>query len=141
MIVVVKVGTSSLTDESGEVAAEPLLKLCAEIAAVRAAGHELVLVSSGAIAAGLPALGLARRPTDIGTLQAIAAIGQPRLMERFCGILATHGLVAGQVLLTPYDFIHRTQYLHARQTLRRLLDLGAVPIVNDNDTVADDEIR
>ena len=141
MIVVAKVGTSSLTDDTGEVAAEPLLKLCTEIAATRAAGHDVVLVSSGAIAAGLPALGLDRRPTDIGTLQAIAAIGQPRLMERFCAILATHNLVAGQVLLTPYDFIHRTQYLHARQTLRRLLDLGAVPIVNENDTVADDEIR
>src|SRR5687767_126218 len=141
MIVVAKVGTSSLTDETGEMVAAPLLKLCAEIAAVRAAGHEVVLVSSGAIAAGLPALGLDRRPSDIGTLQAIAAIGQPRLMEQFCAILATHGLVAGQVLLTPYDFIHRTQYLHARQTLRRLLDLGAVPIVNENDTVADDEIR
>jgi len=141
MIVVAKVGTSSLTDETGEVVAGPLLKLCAEIAATRAAGHEVVLVSSGAIAAGLPALGLERRPTDIGTLQAIAAIGQPRLMERFSAILSTHGVVAGQVLLTPYDFIHRTQYLHARQTLRRLLDLGAVPIVNENDTVADDEIR
>jgi glutamate 5-kinase len=141
MIVVAKVGTSSLTDATGEVVAEPLLKLCAEIAATRAAGHEVVLVSSGAIAAGLPALGLERRPTDIGTLQAIAAIGQPRLMERFSAILSTHGVVAGQVLLTPYDFIHRTQYLHARQTLRRLLDLGAVPIVNENDTVADDEIR
>jgi glutamate 5-kinase len=141
VIVVVKVGTSSLTDETGEVVAEPLLKLCAEIAAARTAGHEVVLVSSGAIAAGLPALRLDRRPTDIGTLQAIAAIGQPRLMERFSAIFSTHGLVAGQVLLTPYDFIHRTQYLHARQTLRRLLDLGAVPIVNENDTVADDEIR
>src|SRR6266508_3408706 len=141
VIVVAKIGTSSLTDDTGEVVAAPLLKLCAEIAAVRAAGHEVVLVSSGAIAAGLPALGLERRPSDIGTLQAIAAIGQPRLMERFCAILSTHGLLAGQVLLTPYDFIHRTQYLHARQTLRRLLDLGAVPIVNENDTVADDEIR
>ncbi|HZI39361.1 MAG TPA: glutamate 5-kinase, partial [Acidimicrobiia bacterium] len=120
MIVVAKIGTSSLTDETGDMVAAPLLKLCAEIAATRAAGHEVVLVSSGAIAAGLPALGLDRRPTDIGTLQAIAAIGQPRLMERFCAILATHNLVAGQVLLTPYDFIHRTQYLHARQTLRRL---------------------
>ncbi|HEX2119758.1 MAG TPA: glutamate 5-kinase, partial [Acidimicrobiales bacterium] len=82
-----------------------------------------------------------RRPTDIGTLQALAAIGQPRLMERISAILGVHGLVAAQVLLTPYDFIHRTQYLHARQTLRRLLDLGAVPVVNENDTVADDEIR
>ncbi|MGH9034178.1 MAG: glutamate 5-kinase, partial [Acidimicrobiia bacterium] len=123
-IAVVKIGTSSLTDASGEIVAGPLLKLCAELAAARGAGHEVVLVCSGAIAAGLPALGLHRRPADIGTLQALAAIGQPRLMEQFRAILATHSLVAGQVLLTPYDFIHRTQYLHARQTLRRLLDLG-----------------
>jgi glutamate 5-kinase len=141
VIAVVKIGTSSLTDEAGDLVAGPMLKLCAEVAAARAAGHEVVLVSSGAIAAGLPALGLHQRPTDIGTLQAIAAIGQPRLMERFSAILAVHGLIAAQVLLTPYDFIHRTQYLHARQTLRRLLDLGAVPVVNENDTVADDEIR
>ena len=141
MIAVVKIGTSSLTDHHGEIDAGPLLKLCREIAAARVDGHEVVLVSSGAIAAGLPALGLTRRPTDIGTLQAIAAIGQPRLMERISAILATHGLVGAQVLLTPYDFIHRTQYLHARQTLRRLLDLGALPVVNENDTVADDEIR
>ncbi|MDQ3943897.1 MAG: glutamate 5-kinase, partial [Actinomycetota bacterium] len=140
-IAVVKIGTSSLTDDSGEIAAAPLLKLCAEVAAARAARHEVVLVSSGAIAAGLPALGLHRRPTDIGTLQALAAIGQPRLMERLNAILSAHGIVGAQVLLTPYDFIHRTQYLHARQTLRRLLDLGAVPVVNENDTVADDEIR
>jgi glutamate 5-kinase len=89
----------------------------------------------------MPALGLTRRPTDIGTLQAIAAIGQPRLMERSCHTLAGHSLVGAQILLTPYDFIQRTQYLHARQTLRRLLDLGTVPVVNENDTVADDEIR
>src|SRR2546430_11948500 len=81
------------------------------------------------------------RPTDIGTLQAVAAVGQPRLMQRIGGILADHGLVAGQVLLTPNDFVQRAQYLHARETLRRLLDLGVVPIVNENDTVADDEIR
>ena len=141
MIAVVKIGTSSITDAAGEIVAAPLLKLCAEVAAARTGGHELVLVSSGAIAAGLPALGLARRPSDIGTLQAVAAVGQPRLMERFSAILGAHRLVAAQVLLTPYDFIHRTQYLHARQTLRRLLDLGTVPVVNENDTVADDEIR
>ena len=82
---------------------------------------------SGAIAAGLPALGLATRPTDVGTLQAVAAVGQPRLMERFGAILAQHGLLAGQVLLTPHDFGVRSQYLHARETLRRLLDLGVVP--------------
>jgi glutamate 5-kinase len=141
MIAVVKVGTSSLTNELGEIDPSALVKLCREIARARVDGHEVVLVSSGAIAAGLPALGLAQRPTDIGTLQAIAAVGQPRLMAQFTQMLATHDLIGGQVLLTPYDFIHRTQYLHARQTLRKLLDLGCIPIVNENDTVADDEIR
>ncbi len=81
------------------------------------------------------------RPTDVGTLQAIAAVGQPRLMERLGAILGDHGLLAGQVLLTPHDFGVRSQYLHAREALRRLLDLGVVPVVNENDTVADDEIR
>ncbi len=96
---------------------------------------------SGAIAAGMPALGFDRRPTDIETLQAVAAVGQPLLMERFGAILGEEQVVAGQVLVTPYDFGHRAQYLHARDTLRRLLELGVIPIVNENDTVADDEIR
>lgn len=139
--VVVKIGTSSITADSGELDDDALRKLCAELVAARDAGYAVVLVCSGAIAAGLPALGLARRPTDIGTLQAIAAIGQPRLMERLGAILAEHSVVAGQVLLTPYDFVHRTQYLHARETLTRLRDLGVIPVVNENDTVADDEIR
>jgi glutamate 5-kinase len=98
-------------------------------------------VMSGAIAAGMPALGLEARPTDMGTLQAIAAVGQPRLLQHMSGLLAEHDIVAGQVLLTPYDFVHRSQYLHARETLQRLLDLHVLPIVNENDTVADDEIR
>jgi glutamate 5-kinase len=141
MRVVVKVGTSSLTRNSGEIDNDALVKLCAELADVRAAGHAVVLVSSGAIAAGLPVLGFSDRPRDIGILQAAAAVGQPRLMERFGSLLAGHELVAGQVLLTPYDFGHRSQYLHARETLARLLDLGVVPVVNENDTIADDEIR
>lgn len=141
MIAVVKIGTSSITTEAGEIDDAALLKLCAEVAASRHSGHEVVLVTSGAIAAGLPALGFGRRPADLGTLQAVAAVGQPLLMERLGAILSQHGVVAGQVLLTPYDFVHRTQYLHARATLRRLLDLGVVPVVNENDTVADDEIR
>src|SRR3954452_20310315 len=139
--VVVKVGTSSITSDRGEIDDASLRKLCGEIAGARTAGHEGVLVSSGAIAAGLPALGMATRPTDIGTLQAVAAVGQPQLMERLGAVLGTHGLLAGQVLLTPHDFGVRSQYLHARETLRRLLDLGVVPVVNENDTVADDEIR
>src|SRR6476661_6996325 len=139
--VVVKVGTSSITSALGEIDDASLLKLCREIAAARVDGHEVVLVSSGAIAAGLPALGMTTRPADIGLLQAVAAVGQPRLMERLGAILGQSGLIAGQVLLTPHDFGVRSQYLHARETLRRLLDLGVVPVVNENDTVADDEIR
>jgi glutamate 5-kinase len=138
---IVKVGTSSITNETGDLDDAALLKLCADLLAVRAAGHQAVLVLSGAIAAGLPVLGLPSRPSDIGTLQAAAAVGQPRLLERVNAILSTSGVVTGQVLLTPYDFIHRSQYLHARATLHRLLDLGVMPIVNENDTIADDEIR
>jgi len=140
-LAVVKVGTSSITRESGDLDDAALLKLCADVAAARAAGNQVVLVLSGAIAAGMPALGLHHRPTDLGTLQAIAAVGQPRLLERVNAILSMHDVVAGQVLLTPYDFIHRSQYLHARETLRRLLDMGVLPVVNENDTIADDEIR
>ncbi|MFO1537924.1 MAG: glutamate 5-kinase [Actinomycetota bacterium] len=141
MNVVVKIGTSSLTAESGELDAAAMVKLCAEVAATCAHGHRVILVSSGAIAAGLPALGLAQRPRDVGVLQAVAAVGQPRLMEQFGRCFGEHGLVPGQVLLTAQDFGQRTQYLHARETLDRLLDLGVVPVVNENDTVADDEIR
>jgi glutamate 5-kinase len=141
VLAVVKVGTSSITSDAGEIEEHALRKLCAELVGARRAGHEVLLVCSGAIAAGMPALGFAKRPGDIETLQAVAAVGQPLLMQRFGAILAEDQVVAGQVLVTPYDFGHRTQYLHARDTLRRLLELGVIPIVNENDTVADDEIR
>ena len=140
-LVVVKVGTSSVTNELGELDAAALRKLCDDIAAARAAGWQVVLVLSGAVAAGMPALGLTERPSDVGLLQAIAAVGQPRLVARLDELLARHGVVAGQVLLTSYDFAHRSQYLHARETFDRLLELGVLPVVNENDTVADDEIR
>jgi len=140
-VVVVKVGTSSVTDPTGALVDAALAKLAGDLVAARASGSRIVLVMSGAIAAGLPALGLERRPTDIGTLQALAAVGQPRLVTRLGDLLAPEGVVAGQVLLTPYDFVQRSQYLHARETLERLLDLGVLPVVNENDTVADDEIR
>jgi glutamate 5-kinase len=141
MRTVVKIGTSSITTEQGDLDDANLVKLCGEIAQARRDGHDVVVVCSGAIAAGLPALGLETRPTDIGTLQAVAAVGQPLLMERIGAILGEHDVVAGQVLLTPHDFGQRTQYLHARETIGRLIDLQVVPIVNENDTVADDEIR
>ncbi|HUI47247.1 MAG TPA: glutamate 5-kinase [Acidimicrobiia bacterium] len=140
-ISVVKVGTSSIAKESGELDDAALRKLAGDLASARRDGHDLVLVMSGAIAAGMPALGLDRRPTDIGTLQAIAAVGQPLLLARMNALLGPLGIVAGQVLLTPYDFTHRSQYLHARETLQRLRELGVMPVVNENDTIADDEIR
>ncbi len=143
MIVVAKIGTSSLTDEMGEISRPAIEKLCAEVAEARRDGHQVVIVSSGAIAAGLPSLGMGgpKRPRDARTLQAVSAVGQSRLMRVYDDVLASHGLVGGQVLLAPLDFMNRQQYLHARGTLTRLLELGTVPVVNENDAIADDEIR
>ena len=142
MTVVVKVGTSSITDESGAIDEGAVGKLCREAAGLRSAGHRVVLVTSGAIAAGLPAVGITgERPRDAVTLQAVSAVGQTRLMRVYEQAFATEDLVTGQVLITPYDFVMRQQYLHARATLERLLELGVVPVVNENDAIADDEIR
>jgi glutamate 5-kinase len=141
-LIVVKIGTSSLTDRHGTIQAAAIEKLCGEVAAVQAAGDRVVVVSSGAIAAGLPVLGLHEpRPTDPAVLQAVSAVGQAHLVGHYNRALAGHGLVGGQVLLAPLDFVNRQQYLHARQTLRVLLDLGVVPVINENDAIADDEIR
>jgi glutamate 5-kinase len=141
--VVVKVGSSSLTDAEGRIATASIEKLSAEMAELRASGHPCIVVSSGAIAAGLPLLGLGadRRPRDAQTLQAVSAVGQGRLIGQWLDALGAHGLVGGQVLLAPLDFIVRSQYLHARSTVNRLLELGVVPVVNENDAIADDEIR
>jgi glutamate 5-kinase len=138
---VVKVGTSSVTDERGAVDDDSIGKLADEIAGLRAAGDEVIVVSSGAVAAGVAALGLATRPTDVATLQALSAAGQPRLMRSWDAALGAHGLVPAQALLVPHDFVDRRQYLHARRTLTRLLSLGTVPIINENDAIASDEIR
>ncbi len=143
MDIVAKIGTSSLTGTDGAIRHDAIARLCGEVAGLRAAGHRVVVVTSGAIGAGLPALGLGgdRRPRDAVTLQAVSAVGQSRLMGVYDVELARHGLVAGQVLLAPLDFVERRQYLQARGTLLRLLELGVVPIVNENDAIADDEIR
>jgi glutamate 5-kinase len=140
--VVVKVGTSSITDVGGAITVAVIEKLAAEVGAVRSQGDRVVVVTSGAIAAGLPVLGLGdRRPADIATLQAVSAVGQGHLLGHWVRALADVGLVGGQVLLAPHDFVDRRQYLHARRTLALLLDLGVVPVVNENDAIADDEIR
>ena len=138
---VVKVGTTSLTGPDGEPDGARLDALCRQIAAVRSAGIDVVLVSSGAIAAGVGPLGLAGRPPDIPSLQAAAAVGQVRLAGHYERSLADLGIVTAQMLLTRYDFMHRGQYINARNTLDRLLAFGALPIVNENDTIAVDEIR
>ncbi len=138
--VVAKIGSSSLTDEHGVISRPAIAKLCAEVAALRRAGHRVVVVTSGAVASGVGALGL-DRPADLPTLQALSAVGQSRLMRVYDEELAGHGLTGAQVLLTPFDFVHRSQYLHARQTLGRLLELGCVPVINENDAIANDEIR
>jgi glutamate 5-kinase len=140
--VVVKIGTSSLTDAQGRIDRSAIAKLAGEVATARAAGVRVVVVSSGAIAAGLPVLGwVDRRPADLAVLQAASAVGQGRLLAEWDRAFAAHGLIAGQVLLAPPDFVDRKQYLHARQTLSVLLELGVVPVVNENDAIADDEIR
>ncbi|HEY7176643.1 MAG TPA: glutamate 5-kinase [Micromonosporaceae bacterium] len=139
--VVVKVGSSSLTSTAGGLDGGRLTALVDALAGAAAAGREVVLVSSGAIAAGLAPLGLVRRPTDLATQQAAASVGQGLLMRAYTAAFATHGVTVGQVLLTVDDVTRRAQYRNAHRTLRRLLDLGALPIVNENDTVATDEIR
>ncbi|HEV2362199.1 MAG TPA: glutamate 5-kinase [Acidimicrobiales bacterium] len=142
MIVVAKIGTSSVTTPDGGVDAQAVGKLCSEAAALVSEGHRVVLVTSGAVTAGVAALRPASgRPSDPLTLQALSAIGQHRLMRVYDDALAESGLLAGQVLLAPLDFVDRRQYLHARETIGRMLDLGVVPVVNENDAVADDEIR
>jgi glutamate 5-kinase len=141
VIVVAKIGTSSITDEYGIIQDTAIAKFCADVARLRSTGHHVVMVTSGAISAGLPALDLGDRPRDAVTLQAVSAVGQSRLMAVYDRELARHGFIGGQVLLAPLDFMIREQYLHARGTLQRLLDLGVVPVVNENDAIADDEIR
>jgi glutamate 5-kinase len=120
---------------------ESVGRLCAQVVELRALGHSVVIVSSGAIAAGWSAMGGGPRPTDPATLQAVSAVGQSKLMRVYDEAFAARATTVGQVLLAPLDFIHRQQYLHARQTLSRLLELGVVPVVNENDATSDDEIR
>ncbi|MEY3453049.1 MAG: glutamate 5-kinase [Ilumatobacteraceae bacterium] len=141
MRIVAKIGTSSVTTASGEIDTTMVQSLCDQVAQLRVAGHEVIVVTSGAVAGGVAALGLSQRPTDTLTLQALSAVGQSRLMSVYNAALERHGLVGAQVLLVPNDFVDRTQYLHARETLERLLGLGCVPIINENDAIASDEIR
>jgi glutamate 5-kinase len=140
---VVKVGTGTLTDPTGRFDLENCTRLAAELAAA-GAGRRLVLVSSGAVALGAERLGLVRskgRPWDIATKQACAAVGQPHLMAAWGDALGRHGLTVAQVLLTAEDLASRKRFLNARRTFQQLLERGVVPVVNENDTVAVEEIK
>jgi glutamate 5-kinase len=139
--VVVKVGSSSLTTAAGGIDPARVRRLVDVLAATRARGVEVVLVSSGAIAAGLSPLGLATRPRALAAQQAAASVGQGLLVHRYTEELARHGLTTGQVLLTVDDVTRRSHYRNAYQTFAKLLELGVLPIVNENDTVATSEIR
>jgi len=139
--IVVKVGSSSLTTAAGGIAPERMSALVDVLAAARARGAEVVLVSSGAIAAGLAPLGLKKRPRGLAAQQAAASVGQGLLVHGYTRELARHGLIAGQVLLTLDDVTRRSHYRNAHQTFAQLLELGVIPIVNENDTVATTEIR
>jgi glutamate 5-kinase len=136
--VVVKVGSSSLTTAAGGLDASRVDALVDVLATEK---REVVLVSSGAISAGLAPLGLARRPRDLATLQACASVGQLLLAERYASSFGRYSRAVGQVLLTSEDVIRRAHYRNARRTLERLLALGVVPVLNENDTVATEEIR
>jgi len=139
--IVVKVGTTALTDASGLFDTDRLAALADAIEARMASGTDVVIVSSGAIAAGIEPLGLPRRPTDLATKQAAASVGQVALVNAWSAAFGRYGRTVGQVLLTAYDISQRVQHTNAARTLDRLRALNAVAIVNENDTVATNEIR
>ena len=139
--VVVKVGSSSLTTPDGDIDGSRIEALVEALARRRQAGCDVVLVSSGAIAAGIAPLGLGRRPRDLASKQAAASVGQGLLVHRYTEAFARYDIPVGQVLLTVDDVIRAAHYRNAHRTLTRLFTLGAVPVVNENDTVATAEIR
>lgn len=139
--VVVKIGSSSLTGPDGHLSEQAVGRLADALAAERSRGRQIILVTSGAIAAGIGPMGLPARPRDLELQQAAASVGQGILIAAYSAAFARHGLTVGQVLLTTEDMVRRTHYGNAQRALNRLLELGIVPIVNENDTVATDEIR
>lgn len=138
---VVKVGSRSLTDDSGRLDRVQVANLARQLLVLVEMGKRVVLVSSGAVASGVGKLGLPGRPTDLATLQAVAAIGQTHLIQVYEQTFAEHGRHAAQILLTASELDDRVAYLNVRNTLRRLLEMGAIPIINENDTVAVDELK
>ncbi|HEY8664756.1 MAG TPA: glutamate 5-kinase, partial [Propionibacteriaceae bacterium] len=139
--IVVKVGSSSLTSVDGGIDPQRIGRIVDALAAARKDGREVVLVSSGAIAAGMGPLGMRTRPRDLASQQAAASVGQGLLVEQYAALFALQGFTVGQVLLTVDDTTRQGTYRNALRTFDRLLELGIVPVVNENDTVATQEIR
>ncbi|HZZ26471.1 MAG TPA: glutamate 5-kinase [Pirellulales bacterium] len=138
---VVKVGTRVLTTDDGLLNQDRVAALAEELHLLMQAGRKVCLVSSGAVGAGLGRLGLKKRPTDLARLQAVAAVGQTALVEAYDRNLKAHGRHAAQILLTADDLDNRARYLNIRNTILTLLELGAVPIINENDTVSTEELQ
>jgi glutamate 5-kinase len=139
--VVIKFGSGLLTDEQHRLSRPAIEQLARQVSALRTGGRQIVLVSSGAIAAGMEVLGFDRRPKDLPDLQAAAAVGQGKLMALYADVFGALGLTVAQILLTHEDLKSRARHLNARHTLDTLLHRGVLPIINENDTVAVDEIK
>src|SRR5947209_8556646 len=140
-VVVVKVGTNVLTDEAGRLDRGRIQALADQLQRLRQTGRRVVLVSSGAIGAGIGRLNLGRRPADLPHLQACAAVGQSALMQTYQECLAPYGIHPAQILLTAGDFDSRVRYLNVRNTILTLFEYGCLPVINENDTVSVAEIR
>lgn len=139
--VVVKIGTRVLVRSTGQPDMKRMCALVKGLAALNRSGYEVAVVTSGAIGAGMEALGMASRPTALPDLQMAAAVGQSRLMARYDRLFSAEGCIVGQVLLTRDDFLHKIRLTNAKRTIANLLRNNVIPIINENDVVADDEIR
>ncbi|MBQ8697351.1 MAG: glutamate 5-kinase, partial [Clostridia bacterium] len=140
-LIVLKVGTSSLTDRDGTINKEKIRGICQGAADLRDGGYSVIIVSSGSIAAGFSRLGYGKRPTALSAKQACAAVGQGLLMREYEEMLYAHGFACAQILLTPDAFTDKDKYKNAFSTVETLLSRGAIPIINENDTVATEQIR
>jgi len=138
--IVVKIGTAALTDEQGRLDKGSVARLCGQVSELRKRGLKVIVVTSGAIGAGMAELKMSKRPTALPLLQAAASVGQGKLVAAYDESLRKRGYHAAQILLTREDFEHRKRYLNARNTIFTLLELGAIPIINENDTISVDEI-
>lgn len=139
--IVFKVGTSSLTNPDGSLSRQKVKVITQQLALLHESGYELILVSSGAVAAGFGALGFKKRPTKVADKQASAAVGQGLLMKEYTANLLLRNIVSAQILLTQDDFADQRRYKNAHQALSVLLNRGAIPIINENDTVSIAELK